>query len=468
MLLQLLQSLGVSLGDALLYLVMTSVLLLSIGFTIAMQLGNSYCTRRSLRNLQNLGSVSSNMEDQYNSEFDLPPGTAVDGPMQIKALYLHPVKSCGPIEVDRALLTKTGFMYDRCFALATENTEKDNAAASTWRFISQRTKPLMSLVKTELWVPRQEIDPTDKNVQSSGCLVMRFDDPDTPTWVTRLDAFCQTWNPFATPEVSFVVPLHIESYLTDKTKTDLKAFGIHSRNAMGLDFGGIPSVAAALPKLKRFLEIPEGQRLTLFKCTPDTLVRTDKNLAPLAHIGSPAVHGYTDQQPININSLTSVHAVSALLPAENQPMNALRFRANIWITNAPAFEEETWKRYRILPKSGVTLPRAAVAPTLSVVCRTSRCTMPNVNPDKGVFDTDIPLPGKKRGKPQPSTTLVEHRTIETGNKSALGYLGMHCVPEDSSLKAAEEQGLGLYVEVGDEIQVIDRGTHLYGSTGDDY
>jgi hypothetical protein len=94
--------------------------------------------------------------------------------------------------------------------------------------------------------------------------------------------------------------------------------------------------------------------------------------------------------------------------------------------------------------------------------------MPNVNPETGIFDADIPPPEKKRGKPQPSTTLVQYRTVETGNKAALGYLGMHCVPEDTSLKEAEELGGGLFVEVGDEIEVLERGTHLYGSTGDDY
>jgi hypothetical protein len=94
--------------------------------------------------------------------------------------------------------------------------------------------------------------------------------------------------------------------------------------------------------------------------------------------------------------------------------------------------------------------------------------MPNVNPETGSFDADTPPPGRKRGKAQPSTTLVEYRTVETGNKAALGYLGMHCVPEDGSLKSAEEQGEGLYIEVGDEIEVLERGTHLYGSTGDDY
>ncbi|ODM14918.1 hypothetical protein SI65_09670 [Aspergillus cristatus] len=95
--------------------------------------------------------------------------------------------------------------------------------------------------------------------------------------------------------------------------------------------------------------------------------------------------------------------------------------------------------------------------------------MPNVNPDTGKFDADIPPPGKKKGKPQqPSTTLVEYRTVETGNKAALGYLGMHCVPEDRDFREAEEQGEGLYVEVGDEIEVLETGVHDSGSTGNDH
>lgn len=408
------------------------------------------------------------MADQYDPKFGLPLGTTVDGPPRIKAIYLHPVKSCGPVEVNRALLTKAGFMFDRCFALATKTINGEDAAASQWRFISQRTKPLMSQIKAELWLPHKNSDLQDLLVQSGGCVVLTFEDPDVPSWIDRVETFLYTWDYSAKPQISFVVPLNVTAAQAEKFQVKMTTFGIHSRDAKGLDIGGIPSIATVLPKLKRFLGIPEGQSLTLFKCTPDTLTLTDKNLAPLEHIGSPALHGYTDQQPININSLSSVHAVSAHLPTENQPMNALRFRANIWIMNAPAYEEETWKRLRILPKSGGTQSRASIAPTISVVCRTSRCTMPNVDPESGKFDTDSPLPGKNRGKPQPSTTLVKYRTVETGNNAALGYLGMHCVPEDRNFKGAEEQEVGVYVEVGDEIEILERGEHLYGSTGNDY
>ncbi|KAB2569667.1 hypothetical protein DBV05_g11671, partial [Lasiodiplodia theobromae] len=378
------------------------------------------------------------MADQYDPQSD--------SSIRIKAIYIHPVKSCGPIELDRALLTKAGFMYDRCFAIATESARVD--AGLEWRFISQRTKPQMSQIKTELWLPQKDSNPHDPFVQAGGCLVLTFPDPEPPTWINRLDALLHTWTPSTPPQVSFTVPLQPTPAQLHPFNIRQKAFAIHSRTAHGLDLSPIPSVAAALPQLKQFLGLPQRQPLTLLRCTPATLVRTKTDLAPLAHIGSPSLHGYTDQQPLNINSLSSVHAVSALLPAENRPLNALRFRANIWIAGAPAYDEETWKRFRVRPRrssgGGVEEQQQRVAATICVVCRTSRCTMPNVDPERGVFDADAPLPGRKRGRPQPSATLVEYRMVETGVGSALGFLGMHCVPEDRSLEeageAAGEQG----------------------------
>lgn len=457
MLLQLVQGLEGLNASTIFYGSIALVLLLSLVFAAIVRNGNTSKTRRSLRHLRKLGlsSSSSNMTDRYHPKYAIPEHTAANGPIRIKSIYIHPVKSCGPIELNRALLTKTGFMYDRCFAIAAETDGK-------WRFISQRTKPGMARIETELWLPHEGSDSSDVLVKAGGCVVLRFRDPDVPDWSKWFETFFYTGDFFATPEVAVVVPLQP----VDKLKS--KTFNIHRRDTNGLDLGQIPSIAAALPKLKRFLEIPERQPFTLLRCTPESLLRTDLNLASLENIGSPAVHGYTDQQPVNINSLSSVHAVSTLLPKENQPMNALRFRANIWVTGAPAYAEEAWKRYRILPKPGNTEPRADVAPALSVVCRTSRCTIPNVNPDTGKFDADIPPPEKKKGKPQPSTTLVEYRMVETGNKAALGYLGMHCVPEDRDFRKAEEQGEGLYVEVGDEIEVLKTGVHVYGSTGNDY
>ena len=440
------------------------LLRLLVFLVVARAARNVYVVRRRPRHLQHYGHLKSNLDDQYDPKYDKAESDSASDPIVIKALYIHPIKSCAPIEVKRALLTKIGFSYDRCFALAVDSDKDDNH----WQFISQRTKPRMSLIKQELWLPHDTSDPRDPLAQAGGCLIVSFPDPDPLVWTKRLQAIFESWSLTATPDVRFTVPLLPPASQIDELGIQLRDFQIHSRTASGLDLGCLPDVATALPKLKRFLKVPERQSLTLLRCTPDTLVPTNKNLAPLKYIGTPAMHGYTDQQPVHIINLPSVHATSPLLPKENQPLSALRFRANMYIFGAPAYDEETWKRFRILPKAATTERRARVAPALSVVCRTSRCTMPNVNPDTGLLEEENAPPEKKKGKPQPSTTLVEYRTVENGNPAALGYLGMHCVPEDSGFKEAIDQGADLYVEVGDEIEVLETGHHLYGSTGNDY
>ena len=95
--------------------------------------------------------------------------------------------------------------------------------------------------------------------------------------------------------------------------------------------------------------------------------------------------------------------------------------------------------------------------------------MPNVEPHSGQISYEDPPPGRKRGKPQPSTTFAEHRMVEDKqvNPVALGYMGMHCAVEDSTFgKGANDDEV--YVEVGDEIEVFDTGIHRWGSTANDY
>lgn len=445
------------------YHAISTFFLLAIVFLVAGLIARYIVlARKRPRHLQRVGLLKSNLEDQYDPKYDQAENEPGSASIVIKALYIYPIKSCAPMEVKRALLTKVGFAYDRCFALAVDSDKEH------WQFISQRTKPRMALINQELWLPHKGSDPSNPLVQAGGCLVVKFPDPDPPDWTKRLQAILETGSLSAMPEVRFTVPLLPPPDQVDELGIKIKDFTIHSRLASGLDLVSIPEVAAALPKLKRFLKIPERQSLTLLRCTPETLVRTTKNLAPLEYVGTPAMHGYTDQQPVHIINLPSVHATSAMLPQENQPLSALRFRANMYVFGASAYDEEIWKRFRIVPKAVAAEQRAHVAPVLSVVCRTSRCTMPNVNPNTGKFEEDNPGPEKKKGKPQPSTTLVERRTVESGNPAALGYLGMHCVPEDSDLKKAVDQGADLYVEVGDEIEVLETGHHLYGSTGNDY
>ncbi|NWG73943.1 MAG: MOSC N-terminal beta barrel domain-containing protein [Rubrivivax sp.] len=63
-----------------------------------------------------------------------------DLPVTLRAMYLHPVKSCGGIAVDEALVIETGLEFDRAWMVVDEHGE----------FLSQRELPRMALVAPTL------------------------------------------------------------------------------------------------------------------------------------------------------------------------------------------------------------------------------------------------------------------------------------------------------------------------------
>ena len=60
--------------------------------------------------------------------------------VSIAGLYVHPVKSCARIEVDRAVVTETGLEWDRQWMVVDEAGE----------FVSQREEPRLALVRPTL------------------------------------------------------------------------------------------------------------------------------------------------------------------------------------------------------------------------------------------------------------------------------------------------------------------------------
>ena len=60
--------------------------------------------------------------------------------VSIAGLYVHPVKSCARIEVDRALVTETGLEWDRQWMVVDEQGD----------FVSQREEPRLVLVRPTL------------------------------------------------------------------------------------------------------------------------------------------------------------------------------------------------------------------------------------------------------------------------------------------------------------------------------
>lgn len=60
--------------------------------------------------------------------------------ISVAALYIYPIKSCKGIKVDRAHISKRGFLYDRLFMVIDESG----------KFVSQRTQPKMCFVETRV------------------------------------------------------------------------------------------------------------------------------------------------------------------------------------------------------------------------------------------------------------------------------------------------------------------------------
>lgn len=128
---------------------------------------------------------------------------------------------------------------------------------------------------------------------------------------------------------------------------------------------------------------------------------------------------------MHIMNLASVHDVSSKVPQSSRPLNALRFRPNVVITGPPAFDEDNWAKARIGEEN------------YHVCCRTTRCKLPNVNQDTG-----------EANRNEPFTTLRSYRVIDKGSPSAC--LGMQVTPLTYG-----------QVKVGDEVEVLERGEHLY-------
>ncbi|KAH0390454.1 hypothetical protein KCU89_g15576, partial [Aureobasidium melanogenum] len=74
----------------------------------------------------------SNMSDQYSPEHNGQNLTSAAA-CKIKALFIYPIKSCKPVEIEHNDVILTGLRYDRqfCFAqLKTEEAEKDEGDLS--------------------------------------------------------------------------------------------------------------------------------------------------------------------------------------------------------------------------------------------------------------------------------------------------------------------------------------------------
>lgn len=126
----------------------------------------------------------SNLHDQYSKKYSSGNDSPDSKQWTIKALFIYPIKSCGPVELEQSDIVVKGLRYDRRFTFAQYSTSLptlEGKVTSEWKFITQRSFPRLAKVETELWVPDPSVPGYDENgewAKSQGCLVVRF--PFTP------------------------------------------------------------------------------------------------------------------------------------------------------------------------------------------------------------------------------------------------------------------------------------------------
>ncbi|OCL05813.1 MOSC-domain-containing protein [Glonium stellatum] len=388
----------------------------------------------------------SNLSDQYSPKYSTGSESTItkDGSSlwKVKALFIYPIKSCCGVELSRGDILRTGMKYDRQFSFAQEVTslpssqeqaDGSHSVKSEWNFITQRTFPRLAKVETKIWVP----DPTSPTyspeaefVKSEGCVVIRFPfSPDVEFSWEGLRAFIAILaakiSGKAEPIVQFCIPfnptlerMRQKGYTSEKMK-------IWKDMPEALNMGvEIPDDVKA--KLKYSLGV--SNPLTLFRIDTTKFREVFKCAPKKEEVGFQPIIGMADSYPLHIMNLASVRDVASRLPkGYYKEFDALRFRANIYITGPPAFSEDSWAKIRI----GKC--------TYHISCRTTRCTLPNVDPATGIRDRN-----------EPQTTLRKYRVIDDGSTSPC--LGMQVTP------LVEEQG---EITVGDGVELLARGEHFF-------
>ncbi|KAK6007807.1 hypothetical protein QM012_004621 [Aureobasidium pullulans] len=390
----------------------------------------------------------SNMADQYSHEHNgenLKSAAAC----RIKALFIYPIKSCKPVEIDHDDVILTGLRYDRqfCFAqLKTEEAEKEEGDLSVgtkwvhnWKFITQRNVPRLSQVDVKVWVPdpsSPSYSPEAEWVRSKGCIVCSF--AFTPEWSWNLEGLKTAFSLLKTkvaqrdiraePRITFKLPIAPDEKRSQKYSREVMKIWKCSPMAINIT-SEIPT--DTLAKLKYFLGV--SNPLALFMADPLNHRQVFRNAPTAEEAGYQPGVGFADAYPLSIMGIASVQKVSKTITNLPTPhLDALRFRANIYLTGIHPFAEDDWKIIR----SGNL--------DYHVSCRTTRCDLPNVDPDTGIKD-----------RAEPYKTLKQTRGNIDKGAGAHPVLGMQMVPLLKDANGSEE------IRVGAEMKVVQTGEHFY-------
>lgn len=269
---------------------------------------------------------------------------------RITSLCIYPIKSLGGIELESAELDEYGLKFDRLWMLVSPHNGE---------FITQRQYPSMALFRTELQVGEDSIS------NGSHSLIVTAPSGNSHSILIEQGANAQRREvPISSSTISVtvwddVVSAHDEG--DDTARFFTKELGVECRMVRVADF---------------------TQRRISEKYSPN---------GDVVHFG--------DGYPLHIMNEESLRDVNERINQSDTTIPMNRFRANIILSDAPAYSEDTWSLISI-GDNMIDVPKA-----------TSRCTI-----------TTIDQTTAKRGK-EPLTTLATYRKEQ--NKINLGVYGIH-------------------------------------------
>ncbi|KAK4997261.1 hypothetical protein LTR66_003297 [Elasticomyces elasticus] len=349
---------------------------------------------------------------------------------KVKALFIYPLTSCAPVELDVAEVEPSGGLrYDRHFTLAqleSKCVEKEpgDMSVSTewrhyWRSIDQRNFPRLALLTTQVWVP----DPSSPSYSPDYWSWNMLDcDARANNWEILTAIICQR-SMNAEPCVEFRIPILStveraeEKHYTgeDVLSSKVRLRATNTVNELPPDI---------LAKLKYFLGV--SNPLALFRMDQEEQWNAFKNAPRTNEAGYDPPMRSDDTCPLHPLKVASVHHVASSLPeSHSRDLDALRFRANIYIEGSSAFPENSWKLLRVGNS------------TYHVSCHTARCKLLNIDPKAGTEDHN-----------ELERTLNKHCVIDEDAKPS-ACLDVQMVPLLRHVGAVEK------IVVGDAVEVIE-------------
>ncbi|EQB57013.1 MOSC domain-containing protein [Colletotrichum gloeosporioides Cg-14] len=392
----------------------------------------------------------SNLRDQFSAQHREPPAGGASGTVaRLQALCVYPIKSCRGIEMAKSKLLPTGLEFDRlytfaqlksAFPVAVDESEESKDRHS-WEFVTQRQFPLLATVKVDVFVP----DPTKRTVfmesTSDAWIVFRFPWQDRGfagfvQWVSA--KIRDGWR--AVPEREVLLPVE---FPTEKE--------IQER---GYTYEDVRVWKEMVPALNMEKEIPKelsqylgvSNKLAIFRVDPSKLREVYRCAPTKEEAGFQTIVGFQDAYPLHLMNLSSLQQFDSEVPKDEEltQLDVRRFRSNIIVAGAPAYDEESWKHITFTQgTSKITAPAK-----FQVSCRTVRCKLPNVDPATGI-----------RHKVEPDRSLRKLRDVDEGAPK-MGCLGMQLCPLfDGTTDRVEF--MQAWIEVGMDVSVEQRGEHVY-------